>query len=259
MEMLESGEEADIFLDGTIYKLFKKPETSEKLANTEDVALKFLASKGYHVPLSKGLFKKGQRVGLMMDYISGGTLEEELFYKEGYGEEVGKILSKLHIELHNLDCKDLPNSIPHVYEKFKTAAVKVGLTEILKPELILRESLAHGDFHPANVIHNTQKNIVIDWSRAFIGPAEADIATTLVLLMRVQPPGDATDSVREIFKNNVKEVLRVYLREYNSQVQLDRQLVEKWIRLVASVYPNDIELNPLIEGKFNLPWPESSK
>ena len=64
--------------------------------------------------------------------------------------------------------------------------------------------LAHGDFHPANIIDNNGNYVVIDWSRSYIGPSESDIASTLIILLLFKLPQDNySENELKIFNENL--------------------------------------------------------
>ena len=44
------------------------------------------------------------------------------------------------------------------------------------------EALVHGDLHPGNVLAGARGPVVIDWENACLGPRDADVASTWLLL-----------------------------------------------------------------------------
>ncbi len=233
MRALDNGKEADIYLEEIIYKLFKSELEGQSSATIEDAVLKYLSGKQYPVPTSFGLFKNTNRFGVKMSYEHGPTLQDD-FYKTGHGARAGTILGHLHSRLHNIDNENLPSNLPYVNDLLIKYAIKNGLTDLLASLMNGKYVLAHGDFHPANVIETSGGPVVIDWSRSFIGPPEADIACTLVILDLFQPPADANIEESATAKKNVIEFKSAYLNEYNQRVNLDLTRVEQWKDLVAS-------------------------
>ena len=254
MQLIDTGVEADVYLDGTIYKLFKSEKTGRKSAEVEDSVLRFLSAKSYPVPTPEGLFEKDNRAGVKMGFVRGFNLQED-FYNPGHGARVGKMLGNLHYILHNIASENFPKNLPHAKDLFESIANTLGLSNILSSLCDEKLVLAHGDFHPANIIVSAHGEIVIDWSHAYIAPAEADIAGTLVIFKIFQIPSDANSEERVIMQQNLVEAQRTYLREYETRIRLQRSLIEKWVRVIASLYSSSNEkANELVLGRIEILW-----
>jgi len=255
MHKIGDGKEADIYLDETVFKLFKNQSTGRNRAEVEQTVLDFLLKQSFPVPTPKGIFEEGKRVGLKMSFIPGSTLEGD-YYIAGHGRRVGEILGNLHYQLHNIPIETIPHNLPRAENLFTDLAREHNLYETLCLSNSKNLVLAHGDFHPANIIDSADRRVVIDWSRAYIGTAESDIATTLTILLLFPPPTDATPQERTILQKNLYETKRVYISTYNELRQLDRLLIMQWIRLIAARFSkNDEKVMKLINGDIDLPWP----
>jgi len=255
MKKIGEGIEADIYIDSIICKLFRDKLSGKKSADNEESVLKFLSKNSYPVPTPLGQFEKDNLVGLRMTHIDGQTLQED-FFKAGHGKKVGHILANLHYRLHNIEDENFPSILLNAKDVFEKSANKLGTSISFSSLIEGKLVLSHGDFHPANVIDSPNGAIVIDWSRAYIGPVEADIATTLVIFMIFPIPIDVSVEERTILNENLLEAQRVYLSEYNSFQKLDKSKIEQWVRIAAARYSlNNPKVKELVQGKINLPWP----
>ncbi len=249
---MDSRNEAQVYLKGSaIYKLFNNKETGQKSAAVENSVLEFLQTKSFPAPKPKGLFEYNNRFGVEMDYVPGPSLQED-FYTPGHGKRVGEIMGNLHYRLHSISRDKLPNNLPQAIDLFEGIGFSNVIDSLHQTKLVL----THGDFHPANIIDSPQGEIVIDWSRAFIGPAEADIATTLVLFLIFEIPQSEDEEENAIIHENLFEAQRAYLKEYDSQLRLERSLIESWMLVIAEYFSNrsgkilDIDI-----GSINVLWP----
>ena len=253
-----SGREADVIIDGLyVYKLFRDINSGENSANVEALSLTFLKQHLYPTPKFLGKFTDNNRACVKMSFEGEKTLEDDLYNKKEHGRFVGGKLAELHLRLHKIPINFELNALPKANDLFHQSANKYGFSEVLTSLLNKKLVLAHGDFHPANVIDSGDRQVVIDWSRAFIGPAEADIARTLVTLRLFLPPSEATDSQKITLQENLNETEESYLKEYCSNVKLERDSVKLWMQLVAmSFSSNNTKNNEIITGKFELAWPD---
>lgn len=253
-----NGKEADVFRDGLyIYKQFNNINFGKRSANVEALVLSFLNKHFYPAPKYFGKFTYEDRACVKMSFEGETTLEDDLYYDKEHGKFVGEKLAELHLRLHKIPIDSELNDLPKANDLFHQSANKYGFSEVLTSLLNTKLVLAHGDFHPANVIDRGDRQVVIDWSRAFIGPAEADIARTLVTLRLFLPPSEATDSEKTTLQENLNETEESYLKEYCSNVKLERDSVKSWMQLVAmSFSSNNTKNNEIITGKFELAWPD---
>ncbi len=91
-------------------------------------------------------------------------------------------------------------------------------------------TLCHGDYHPGNLLLGAGGARVIDWNGAVIGPLEADVAKSL-LLMLYAPPTLAWDGA---LHGRRREISRFYLELLRAERRFDEAALGRWlfVRLV---------------------------
>lgn len=178
---IDAGAEADILDDGhgSVLKLFRDSASGAASAAREFGALSHCRQHGFAVPEPLGQFKSDGQSLVKMTLIQGDDLGANLFDVAGCGTGVGSVLGQLHAELHRLPpcaCSSIPTST----RVFETAAATHGLSRVLA-RLPTVDLLCHGDLHADNVMLERTKCVVLDWSRSFRGPPEADVAYVFAL------------------------------------------------------------------------------
>ena len=97
------------------------------------------------------------------------------------------------------------------------------------------DSLLHGDYHPLNLLMPSDgEPQVIDWPGAAVGPAEADIARTRVLIEAAEPPNGSPVMLTLMGVFRTRLFIPRYLRAYRRVRPFDRELVERW-RMVRAI------------------------
>ena len=87
---------------------------------------------------------------LVLERIGGPTMGERLSHRPWEAARQSRMLAELHARLH-----------------------RIGLE---------RATLVHFDLHPDNVILSASGPVVVDWTNAHAGEADADVAMTWVIL-----------------------------------------------------------------------------
>jgi Ser/Thr protein kinase RdoA (MazF antagonist) len=99
-----------------------------------------------------------------------------------------------------------------------------------------QESFVHGDLHPGNVLLTPSGPVVIDWEGAGVGPRDADVATTWLLLETADP-----DDVPRLVRPLVGLIRRAVLRAFLSGVELPRP---ETVAAVCAVRLGDKNMKP---------------
>ncbi len=153
--------------------------------NTEVAAMQAAAAGGVPVPeiVKQGLWQ--DRPVLLLSWIRGKTLAQQLMTRPHLGWKIGNAFGQMQAKLHQMPISDTADSIATDWIEWAgdEPELKVRLHELKSR----RSNLIHMDYHPLNVmVDETSVTGVLDWANAHIGDARADFARTYTIL-RVEP------------------------------------------------------------------------
>lgn len=148
--------------------------------------MRALRSHGFPVPAVYAVDGRD----MTMDRVDGVDLLTRLSKRPWQARAVGSMLADLHRRLAVIPIGDIDLPTSHG----------------------VRESFVHGDLHPGNVLLTANGPVVIDWEGAGIGAADADVATTW-LLMATADPDDIPRATRPLVGLIRRTVLRAFLRD----------------------------------------------
>jgi aminoglycoside phosphotransferase (APT) family kinase protein len=266
---LGQGRGAEIYEwdDGRVLRLWRDPGNA-RLAEWEMTATRAAAAAGLPVPCAHEALTVDGRPALVMDRLSGPDLLEALGRRPWQIPSVGAQLGSLHARLNSTPA---PPGLPDVRARLarfieaaadappRPAARALDLLEAASPA----STLYHGDFHPANVMLDDGRLVVIDWSNAAQGCPEADHARTLVLLHAGELPRDSALPVRMMAGAGRRLIAWAYRRAYRRQQPLDPTTLDRWLYIqtaarfgegVVSEYPlllrelERLERRPALQG-----------
>lgn len=161
---------------------------------------------------------------LSTEYIPGVTLRSLIDAADG--EEKTRLLETfvdLQIEIMSYPAPKLLNK-----QRNKLAGM-IGRVKEIDPssryDLQMRtdrmrgaHTICHGDFNPSNVIVGDDGQLyVCDWTHVTQGLADADAATTYVILMASDP-----------------ELAAAYLDIYSKKTDTPKQMIDYWVPVVAA-------------------------
>lgn len=218
-KLLGAGRVAEVFEHGAdVIKLYL-PGVGPEQARHEAMVLDALVSTSLLVPSNMGVSQVGERWGLCMSRMPGIALGTQL----GRGDISGMLETLVGQHRCVLACTvaGLPRLKPRLAERIEHAS---DLPETTRVRLLERlwdlpdgAQLCHGDFHPFNIMVDGDRLGVIDWLDATVGPPEADIARTYLLLALHLP-----------------EMAERYLAAMTDDLTMDRRRVMDWLPVVAS-------------------------
>lgn len=148
----------------------------------EVVVMQHVARHGFAVPAVQGLHLDagGRPSGMVLERLEGPTLVEAALTGAVEPAEAGRVLARLHAELHRVPVEGLP-------------------PDLGPPAREPGHVVVHLDLHPANVLLTAHGPVVIDWAIARTGPATLDTAMTALTLAGAVVsgiPSDAGDVAR---------------------------------------------------------------
>jgi len=181
-DLVGSGRSADIYDhgDGRVLRRLR----SGSISHAEVSVMRSVMTAGFPVPKVYAV----DDTDMVMDRIDGIDLLAQLAKRPWQARRIGRTLADLHRQL---------------------AAIPLGETD-LTPTTGPGESFVHGDLHPGNVLLTATGPVVIDWEGAGVGPRDADVATTWLLLVTAEAD-DTPLLIRPLVGLIRRAVLRSFL------------------------------------------------
>ncbi len=207
--LLASGRSADIYEAGPGRVLRRM--RSGRARPGEVASMRHAASHGYPVP---EVFEAAG-ADVVMARVDGDDLLSVLGRRPWRAGSIGRTVADLHTALAAIPVDGSPIPV-----RFEPA-----------------EALVHGDLHPGNVIMTKTGPVVIDWEGAGLGPSDADVATTWLLLEIAEP-----DHVALLVRPVVSLVRRRLLRAFLAGVGRPRRTT---IRTVCEFRLTDPNMRPV--------------
>jgi tRNA A-37 threonylcarbamoyl transferase component Bud32 len=188
-------------------------------------------------PKSFERIEKDGRLGIVYEYIEGIPLRNFMgnsFNKVGKGM---RMLAEIHVEMHKHEISDILTQL----DFFRMAINKAELlNENQKRDIInyleklpQGKAICHGDMHPENVLVSNDESYVMDWSNAYSGNPDSDVARTIYVLKHgLGAPDEAILNKsflhRFFFKAIKKFAARPYIKQYLKLTGRSLKEIEKW-------------------------------
>ena len=154
--LIAKGRSADVFEYGDSTVL-RRLRDGRRVAEAEPAVMRAVRAAGYPVP---EVFEV-DGPDMVMERVAGVDMVKGIERRPWRGRRYGRILADLHRRLSEIPW-DGGRHVPGAY----------GAPEVY----------VHGDLHPMNVILTDQGPVVIDWEGARVGPRDADVAITWMLM-----------------------------------------------------------------------------
>jgi aminoglycoside phosphotransferase (APT) family kinase protein len=183
--LIARGRSAEIFEYGD-GKVLRRLQGERSVPEHEPVVMRAVRAAGYPVP---EVFEVDGS-DLVMERVAGVDMVKDIERRPWRARHYGAMLAELHRRLREIPID--PSA--HVPTEHGAAEVYV-----------------HGDLHPMNVILTDKGPVVIDWEGARIGPRDADVAITW-LLMEIGELDDVPSYLRPIVGLVRRQLLRAFLK-----------------------------------------------
>lgn len=161
MELLARGRDCDVF-DAGAGRVLRRYRDNRYLVERESKVMAYARSQGCPVPE----VLDAQGCDLLLERVDGPTMAADLMARPWLLRRHARLLASIHAAVHSIagpDWLDRPFGIG--------------------------DSLLHLDLHPENVLIVGAEAVVIDWTNAAVGPAEADVLDTWLVVSAVRPSG----------------------------------------------------------------------
>ena len=222
-------------------------------AEQEAAVQAWASARGYATPTVLAVIGPDGPVGRptqVMQRLPGGTLLQAVTARPWQARRQLRRLAVLARRLHSLPVDGWPGPAEpgalvsqrlHLPRTVADRTGDLGLTaalarvDALDPvELVGGPAVVcHGDFHPLNVMVDGDREWVLDWTDAALGPPEGDVARTLLLLGVVAPIAASSAVERLALRAAGPWMARAYRRAYEARTPLDPGRLRRWEALHA--------------------------
>lgn len=214
-----------VYRDGNkIIKLFV--ENYSKSAILNEALIQSRVEENTDLKMSRLLevTKIENRWALITEYVEGTPLDVLMQQHPEKEDEYLNLFVDIQLEVLS---KRVP-SLNRIKDKYRRRLENANnLNDNIKYELLQRlegmknhDKLCHGDFNPSNIIINEDgRYSIIDWSHATQGNASADVARTFLIFSM----------------DGKKDLAEKYLELFSKKSNIDRQLIQRWIPIVAAI------------------------
>jgi len=259
-EVIGKGREAEVLFWGNnrVLKLFSK----DFPRNIIDYQFKVDTLIGNIFPNCPKAFEKIEengRIGIVYEYIEGVILTNFMGKKiKSVGKGI-RMLAEIHAEMHKYEIKGI-NSQKNIIN------LAINQTNLLdddqKKEIIKYlgklpdgNTICHGDLHPENIMVSKNKLYVIDWSNAYSGNPNGDVARTFYTIKYGLAPSDEYTLkknfiVRFFFKKIKSLVAKTYIKQYIKLTGISLKEIKKWDLVIFAARLRDpvpLEYNNLLK------------
>lgn len=239
LQLVGRGRTADVcaWEDGQVLKLFH-PRFSEEPVRREALATRLAHEAGLAVPAVGGLVRVADRLGVIYERISGGTMLGAMRGNLPRVAPLSRQMGALHAAMHGVKGGGLMLLSDYVEWNIAHAP---GITEDLRAALLARldtmppgDALCHGDLHPDNIVMTARGPVIIDWMTAVCGNPLADIARSL-LMIRSGAPLEQMGRLETAAINLARLVMfRNYMRAYRQVRAAPEAELAAWRPIMAA-------------------------
>ena len=239
LEKIGEGREAEMYVldDGRALRLYRAGFSAAG-AMGQVFNQRLASDSGVRVPQVYEFQLVNGRFGVIMERIDGTDLLTEVGRKPWRIYSIASQCGRTHAGLNSVLA---PLSLTPVVERY-TATIERAreIPDELRDAALKQlaglsdgDSLCHLDFHPANVMEQNGRPVVIDWSNAARGPAEADYARSMLILQLGYPPPGTALTLRILAVVGRRIFRALYSRAYRRVLKLDDAQVRAWAVPVA--------------------------
>jgi hypothetical protein len=180
--------------DGRILRFFPTDMSDDEM-HREFVGADAAWRSGAPVAAVYGIEMAKGRVGLIEDRVDGPTMLHALSAAPWQAKRRGQELAELHLRLTSLAA---PDELRDIKLRLRQDLKQADLDVSARAKLIVHleslpddERLLHAALHPSHVVLHANGPVITHCRHMASGPAEADIAITLVHLALAVPPPNA--------------------------------------------------------------------
>jgi aminoglycoside phosphotransferase (APT) family kinase protein len=234
LEKVAEGREAEMFAwgEGRLLRLFHAGRSAEE-AERQALLMQRIGESGVRVPRVYDRVVVDGRHGIVVERVDGADLLTFLGrqpWRLAWAAAIcGRVQAALNATPAIRGLPETPDRLARYILDPEYVPPRLAEIAIDRLRRLPRgDRLCHGDFHPGNLMMQGDEPVVIDWTNATAGPAEADFARTRVLLAIGEPPPGTALHVRLAASTLGKIFAALYAQAYRRHSRVNEILVDAW-------------------------------
>ncbi|HOO27206.1 MAG TPA: aminoglycoside phosphotransferase family protein [Lachnospiraceae bacterium] len=245
LKKIASGFTADVYqLDETkVLKLYYEGWEKICIENEYHVDL-LINSYSIKAPKTYEMVQAGNRTGIIFQKLQNTTMKDMISQNKKNSLYYAKILAREHFKINSI-LDEQHGLLPQKDAYQEIISSRTSLNKQQKEKLLhLLEELpsdnriCHGDFHPLNLLFESDDIYIIDWVGALSGNPLADVAGSYMIIKLM---GTETKKPAGFLKNiysriGINSFANTYLKEYLTVSNYSRKELYEWIPIRAATY-----------------------
>jgi tRNA A-37 threonylcarbamoyl transferase component Bud32 len=231
---LGEGREAELFDlgEGHVLRLYRSDKAEGEVRYQANL-LQQIGNLGVRVPRVFEVVSTTGRPGIVMERLDGPDLLTDVARRPWRVLHIGALCGRLHARLNEAPA---PAIVPSLHDSLRQRITQSQIVPAHYAELALDalsrlapgDKLCHLDFHPGNVVISRGEPVVIDWTIAASGPAEADFTQSQLVLSLGEPPPGSPAHLKALALFGRSLLLASYRRAYRRSHQVNESTVRRW-------------------------------
>ena len=237
-KLIAQGNTAEVYLydNNKILKLFRENLPTEPIV-AEYEKVKSIQLKLHNVPKVYEIIRYRGRYGIVYEKVIGTDMINNMLKNIFNLKRYSKLLAHIHFELHKTELELNSSVKSKLSMEINNVSIlsekeKGRITHYLQ-NLPDGNALLHFDFHPGNIIMQSNEPIIIDWMTACSGNPNADVARTYLLLQygELQHANWVVKKLAHFFERYIG---KIYIGEYKHLSGISDGDFEQWLLPVAA-------------------------
>lgn len=215
-----------------VLKLFSLG-TDESVVRREFECALFAWTHKVSTPKPVSIVHRDARPGIVYECVNGSSLLSQLSSNPLLLSVTAREMAFLHYKVHSIECtENLPRqkksieqaimAAPHISGEQKKAIASY-LDSL--PEANM---LCHGDFHPDNILKDSNA-FIIDWMTGCAGNPLCDVARSVLLLETSEIPDSVSFAMRYLLRFGQRKLARAYLASYCALSGTSERDIRRWL------------------------------
>lgn len=233
-EVIGRGRTAEVFRNDerSVLKLFRS-DADESVVRREYECALFAWSNKVTTPKPEALVNREERLGIVYELVKGQSLLSQVSKNPLSLKATAKEMATLHYSMHQVPASvALPKQKAAITQAIQNAP---RISEEQKKDVLrylesLPEGamLCHGDFHPDNILKDSNA-FIIDWMTGCAGNPLCDVARSVLLLETSEIPDSVSFAMRYLLRFGQRKLARAYLASYCALSGTSERDIRRWL------------------------------